>query len=54
MSFLRCWLTRRRLARPPGAGFYRDPFFADPMIVEDDYRRMSGRGTSHPARTPAA
>jgi hypothetical protein len=32
------WLIRRRRERRP----YRDAFFADPVAVEDDYRRLKG------------
>jgi hypothetical protein len=39
---------RRRFARPPRRRgpprIHYDPFFADPTVVEDDYRRMKGTG----------
>jgi hypothetical protein len=31
---------------PPARRGYRDPFFADPAVVEDDYRRMRRRSST--------
>jgi hypothetical protein len=38
----RRFVLRLRLRRPPHT--YRDPFFADPAVVEYDYRRMQRSG----------
>lgn len=38
-SLLRRLVRPRPMRRPMGVS--RDPFFADPGVVEDDYRRMS-------------
>jgi hypothetical protein len=36
------WLLNRpRQGRPRPARIHRDPFFADPAAVEDDYSRLS-------------
>jgi hypothetical protein len=32
----------------PGRRIYRDSFFADPAVVEDDYHRMRRRSTASP------
>jgi hypothetical protein len=51
MSALRRRLARPQLVRRRGAGVYRDPFFADPGVVEDDRRRMNGH-RNQPSFTP--
>jgi hypothetical protein len=40
---LRRLLNRPQRKRPGQLRIYRDPFFADPNAVEDDYRRLSQR-----------
>jgi hypothetical protein len=42
MSTLRRWLARAR--------YFRDPFFADPVLVEDDYRRHLAEPPRYPMR----
>jgi hypothetical protein len=43
MSSFRRWLARTLPLWRPGLGVFHDPFFADPNVVEDDYRRLNGR-----------
>jgi hypothetical protein len=38
---LRRVLNRPQRRQPGQARMHRDPFFADPAAVEDDYRRLS-------------
>lgn len=40
MKPLRWLLNRPRPGRPRPARIHRDPFFADPAAVEDDYSRL--------------
>jgi hypothetical protein len=50
MSNLRRWLARRRRGNRPAPAAFRDPFFADPGAVEDDYRRRSAEPPRYPMR----
>jgi len=36
--------TSRPLRRRSSTTNYRDPFFADPVVIEDDYQRMRRTG----------
>jgi hypothetical protein len=51
IASLQRWLARPRPVRRPGVGVFHDPFFADPGMVEDDYRRMNGH-RNQPCLTP--
>jgi hypothetical protein len=52
MAPLRRWLTRQRPGRRAGGSAYTDPFFTDPGLVEDDYRRLRGQPWPTPRGLP--